>query len=122
MKNTAMKIFIIDDDAVWTKVLSQQLINKGFENIEAFDNGQAGLDNLSKEPAVIFLDYQMEEEDGLSILKKVKAYNESIQVIFCTSHEDLSVALSAMENGSLDFLLKTNLNESELERLLLGVN
>ena len=116
-----MKLFIVDDDAVWTKVLSQQLINKGFQNIETFENGQACLDNLKEEPTVIFLDYQMEEEDGLSILKKVKAYNEAIQVIFCTSHESLSVALSAIENGSLDFLLKANLNESELERLLADI-
>ncbi len=121
MKTTNMKLFIVDDDIIWTKVLSQQLMNKGFQDIETFDNGQACLDHLQDEPKAVFLDYQMEGEDGLSVLRKIKSYNRSIQVIFCTSYEDIAVALSAMEYGSLDYLLKTNLNESELERLLSDV-
>ena len=122
MNNTNIKLFIVDDDIVWTKVLLKQLMNKRFHNIETFENGQSCLDNLHSAPAAIFLDYQMEQEDGLSILKKIKAVDQNIQVIFCTSYEDLSVALSAIENGSKDFLLKTNLNESELGRLLATIN
>ncbi len=117
-----MKLFIVDDDAIWTKVLSQRLINKGHTAIQTFSNGQACLEQLKEEPDAIFLDYQMEEEDGLSILKKIKAVDEKIKVFFCTSHEDLGVAMSAIENGSLDFLLKTNLNDGELDRLLSQIN
>jgi len=117
-----MKLFIVDDDAIWTKVLCQSLTNKGLTDIKTFTNGQDCLDHLKDEPTAIFLDYQMDEEDGLSILKKIKIIDETIRVFFCTSHEDLSVALSAIENGSLDFLLKTNLNESELDRLLYQIN
>ncbi len=111
------RIFIVDDDAFWTKVLLKQLIALGYHNIQTFEDGQACLDNLKYEPEVIFLDYQMDGEDGLAILKKIKAYNEKTTVIFCTSQEDLSVALSAIHYGSLDYLLKSNMNAKELKRL-----
>jgi len=72
-----MKLFIVDDDAVWTKVLFPQLLKKCYENI---------------------------------------------QIIFCTFQKDLSIAIRTIEYGSKDFLLKTNLDESEFERLLSNMN
>lgn len=111
------RIFIVDDDVFWTKVLLKQLIALGYHNIQTFEDGQGCMDNLKYDPEVIFLDYQMEGEDGLAILKKIKAHNEHTIVIFCTSQEDLSVALSAIHYGSLDYLLKSNMNAKELKRL-----
>ena len=41
------------------------------------------------------------------ILQKVKQYNNETVVVFCTSQNELSVAISAMKNGSFDYLTKS---------------
>ena len=63
---------------------------------------------------MVFLDYQMDHMDGIEVLKKIKSYYPGIGVIFCTAHEDLAVAVEAMEYGSYDYLLKGNATIKEL--------
>lgn len=115
---TNSQIFIIDDDPFWTAMLSQMLEEIGYKNILTYDNGNEGLSNLDQNPRLIFLDYQMEGINGLEVLQKIKKSNENINVIFCTAHEDLSVALNAMQFGSLDYLLKENATKKEVASII----
>lgn len=108
------KIFIIDDDPFWAGMLTQMLENLGYTNIDTFDNGHDALSNLVLNPQLVFLDYQMEDLNGLEVLQKVKTTNENIGVVFCTAHEDLSVAVDAMKYGSFDYLLKENATKKEV--------
>jgi DNA-binding NtrC family response regulator len=112
------QIFIIDDDPFWTAMLSQMLEEIGYKNILTYDNGSEGLQNLNQNPRLIFLDYQMEGINGLEVLQKIKKSNVNIDVVFCTAHEDLSVALNAMQFGSLDYLLKENATKKEVAILI----
>jgi DNA-binding NtrC family response regulator len=112
------QIFIIDDDPFWTAMLSQMLEEIGYKNILTYDNGSEGLQNLNQNPRLIFLDYQMEGINGLEVLQKIKKSNVNINVIFCTAHEDLSVALNAMQFGSLDYLLKENATKKEVALII----
>ena len=102
------RTFIVDDDPFWTAMLTQMLTDLGYENIVTFSNGKDCIDNLHLNPSLVFLDYQMEEMDGLEVLQQVKNYYPGIGVVFCTAHEDLSVAVNAMKFGSFDYLLKSN--------------
>jgi DNA-binding NtrC family response regulator len=112
------KTFIVDDDPFWTAILTQILTELGFENIQSFTNGNDCLDNLHLNPNIIFLDYQMDDMDGLEILPKIKSYHSGIKVVFCTAHEDLSVAIDAMRHGSFDYLLKSNASKKEIASLI----
>jgi DNA-binding NtrC family response regulator len=112
------RTFIVDDDPFWTAMLAQMLTDLGHENIITFSNGKECVAHLHLNPAVIFLDYQMEDMDGLEVLQKVKEYYPGIGVVFCTAHEDLSVAVNAMKNGSFDYLLKTNATRKEVKGIL----
>lgn len=103
-----MQTFIVDDDSFWVGILSQILEGIGFEKISSFDNGQDCLEHLNLEPALVFLDYQMVNFNGLAVLKELKKHRPDIEVVFCTGLEDLEVAMSAIENGSVDYFLKSN--------------
>lgn len=111
-------IFIIDDDPFWTAILTQHLHELGYTNIKTFSSGQEGITNLPSNPDLIFLDYQLEEENGLEVLQSIKDFNPGIGVIFCTGYEDLSVAISAIEFGSFDYLLKGNASKREISRII----
>lgn len=117
-----LTIFIVDDDPFWTAMLEQLLTDLGHKTIHTFSSGQDGIDHLHLNPDLIFLDYQMEDMDGLTVLQRVKAHNENIGVIFCTAHEDLQVAVDAIRYGSFDYLLKENATRREVATIISNVS
>lgn len=115
------KIFVVDDDPFITAYLAQILTNIGYLNVSTYDSGTACLNHIHHNPKVIFLDYQMDDMDGLKVLKEVKNYFPGIGVIFTTALEDLSVAVQSISDGSFDFLLKKNITEEEVQSILLRI-
>ncbi len=99
-------------------MLGVQLSDIGYKEVVLFENGNECLEHLYLKPRIIFLDYELGEENGLHYLKEIKKYDEQIEVVFCTAHENLTIALDALKFGSLDYLLKTNVNANELKRIL----
>jgi DNA-binding NtrC family response regulator len=116
--NNIKRTFIVDDDPFWTTMLSQMLTDLGYSNVVSLENGQNCIDNLHLNPNLVFLDYEMDILNGIEVLKKIKEYYPGIGVVFCTAHEDLSVAVDAMQNGSFDYLLKSNATKKELARII----
>lgn len=115
---TSKKTFIVDDDPFWTAMFTRMLHTLGFANIETYASGTACIENLHRNPDLVFLDYQMEDVNGLDVLQRIKDHNPSIDVIFCTSFEDLSVAVDALDCGSFDYLLKGNATKGEVSTIV----
>ena len=71
---------------------------------------KTGADALSfikdQPPAVVLLDLKLPDMDGLEILRHIQKQNISSKVIVITAHGSVSVAVSAMQEGAIDFLLK----------------
>lgn len=115
------KFFVVDDDPFITAYLEQILNNLGYNNIEVYPNGTECMENIHHNPEIIFLDYQMEDMDGLEVLKKVKLYFPGIHVVFTTALEDLSIAVKSLSDGSFDFLLKKNITMEEVSNILKSI-
>lgn len=118
---TNPRIFIVDDEPAWLEVLNKMLRKIGYDNIRSFTNGADCLQNLQQNPKVIFLDYEMGDMDGLKILWEIKKYNPFISVIFCTAHNNLELAVSAMKFGSAEFILKENISIKKVSDILEGL-
>jgi DNA-binding NtrC family response regulator len=116
------RTFIVDDDPFWTAILTQMLTDLGYENIISYSNGKDCIDHLHLNPNLVFLDYQMADMDGIEVLQKIKSYYPGIGVVFCTALEDLSVAVNAMENGSFDYLLKSNASIKEVSSIIENIS
>ncbi|HEX4875973.1 MAG TPA: response regulator [Chitinophagaceae bacterium] len=112
------RTFIVDDDPFWTAMLTEILSDLGYTNIITFENGTDCIKNLHLNPNLVFLDYQMEDMNGIEVLQKIKDYYPGIGVVFCTAHEDLGVAVNAMKYGSFDYLLKSNANKREVSAII----
>ncbi|MFB9296389.1 response regulator [Persicitalea jodogahamensis] len=115
-------IFIIDDDPFWTAILTQHLNEMGYANIKTFESGELASAEITSNPDLVFLDFQLGSEDGLDVLQQIKGYNPGIGVIFCTGYEDLGVAISAMEYGSLDYLLKGNASKEVVGKIMASLS
>ena len=67
MTEKAFKIFVVEDDEWYNKLLVHNLsLNPDYE-IESFVNGKDCLDNLYKKPDVITLDYRLPDMKGMEV-------------------------------------------------------
>ena len=86
------KILLVDDDESIQLLYHEELVEKGYQVISAF-NGQEGLQKFREEtPDLVILDIQMPGMDGISLGKKIKSLVPEIREIFMTGYfpEDIS--------------------------------
>lgn len=119
MDSETLKIFVVEDDEWYNRLLVYNLsLNPDYE-IQSFTDGKSCLDNLDLQPDVITLDYRLPDMKGLDILKKVKAINEDIQVILISEQDDIEVVVELLKQGAYDYIVKS---KDIRERLLNTVN
>lgn len=107
MSEKPFKIFVVEDDEWYNRLLVHNLsLNPDYE-IESFTNGKDCLNNLSKNPDVVTLDYRLPDMQGLEILQKIKTENEEIQVILISEQDEIEVVVELLKYGAYDYLVKS---------------
>jgi len=107
MEEKPFRIFVVEDDDWYSRLLVHNLsLNPDYE-IESFTNGKDCLNNLHKNPDVITLDYRLPDMQGLEILKKIKAENEDIQVILISEQDEIDVVVELLKYGAYDYIVKS---------------
>lgn len=107
MDDKSFKIFVVEDDEWYSRLLVHNLsLNPDYE-IESFTNGKDCLNNLHKNPDVITLDYRLPDMQGLEILKEIKAANEEIQVILISEQDEIDVVVELLKYGAYDYIVKS---------------
>ncbi len=117
--NKPFKIFVVEDDDWYNKLLIHNLSLIPDYEIESFASGKDCIKNLNKEPDVITLDYRLPDMKGLDVLKEIKAINEDIQVILISEQNDIEVVVELLKHGAYDYIVKSS---GIKERLLNTVN
>jgi two-component system, NtrC family, response regulator AtoC len=108
MEEKSFKIFVVEDDEWYNKLLVHNLsLNPDYE-IESFSLGKQCLANLHKLPDVVTLDYRLPDMKGLQILKQIKAENEEIQVILISEQDEIEVVVELLKYGAYDYIVKSN--------------
>jgi two-component system, NtrC family, response regulator AtoC len=108
MTEKAFKIFVVEDDDWYNRLLVHNLsLNPDYE-IESFSCGKDCLDNLHKIPDVITLDYRLPDMKGIDVLKQIKTENEDIQVILISGQDEIEVVVELLKYGAYDYIVKSN--------------
>ena len=63
MKSEKIKIFLVDDDAVFLKLLEIEFLEHADFIIETYPTGERCMEHLSHSPDVIVLDYHLDGID-----------------------------------------------------------
>jgi DNA-binding NtrC family response regulator len=116
--NTLLKVFLVDDEPYCLQLYGRYLNNLGLTRIQYFSKSSDCLEQLTIRPDVIFLDYNMDNLNGIDILKKIKRFDPNIPVIFISGQEEIKVAVNALKYGAFDYLTKENLDESKMKHCL----
>ena len=89
-----LNIAICDDDIQTTgrmELLIQKIAKQNFVDteIEVFWNGEGLVDAVIEGSGfdIIYLDIEMDKEDGISAAKRIRMYDKNVLIIYVTSHE-----------------------------------
>lgn len=113
MKNeNKIKVFLVDDDAVFLKSLEIEFLHHTDFIVETYATGEQCLQNLSHNPDVIILDYHLNGIDenamnGIETLDKIKEFNADIPVVMLSSQDKIEVAISCMHHKAFDYVVKS---------------
>jgi len=119
MSDNPYKIFIVEDDDWYNRLLVHHLSLNPDYHITSFTNGKDCIDKLNEEPDVITLDYRLPDMKGLEVLKRIKAVSEDIQVILISEQNEIDVVVELLKYGAYDYIVKSR---DIRERLLNTVN
>jgi two-component system, chemotaxis family, chemotaxis protein CheY len=116
-----MKVLLVDDSATIRRILKGQLTPLGVTEIFEAGNGVQALKTLAATPQIdyMFLDWNMPEMDGFTVLKQVRANEayKSVKIIMCTSEADKSKVIEAIKAGANNYIVKPFTPEIIKEKL-----
>jgi DNA-binding NtrC family response regulator len=107
MLEKAFKIFVVEDDEWYNRLLVHTLsLNPDYE-IHSFSTGKDCLANLYQQPDVVTLDYRLPDMKGLDVLRQIKEINDDIQIILISEQDDIEVVVTLLQNGAFDYIVKS---------------
>ena len=123
MTKEKIKIFLVDDDAVFLKSLEIDFLESADFIIETYVTGEQCMDYLIHTPDVIILDYMLDGVDktamnGIETLDKIKAFNPDIPVVMLSSQDKIDVAIDCMHHRAFDYVLKSETAFMRLQKII----
>jgi DNA-binding response OmpR family regulator len=112
--NQSQHIVVVDDEAPMRETVGEYLRLHGFQ-VTLCDGGRSLRQAIAKEPPdLIVLDLNMQEEDGLSIVRALKQQQTAVPIIMFSATASPIDRVVGLEIGADDYLAKG----SELRELL----
>lgn len=118
-----IKIFLVDDDALFLKLLEIEFHQHADFNIETYATGELCIAHLSNGPDVIILDYHLDGIDknamnGIEALDRIKAFNPDIPVVMLSSQDKIEVAINCMHHRAFDYVVKSETAFLRLQKII----
>jgi DNA-binding NtrC family response regulator len=114
MKTENRRVLIIDDERPILMTLEALLERHGYQ-VDTAATAAQGLKLLkSKSPALVLLDLQLPDAEGLEMLDRIKTELPDMQVIILTAHDSLHNAIESIKRGAYHFISKPYASEELL--------
>ena len=82
--------------------------------VQKFSTATSFLKALDQNPGAVTLDYSLPDMKGEEVLRRIRSYNTEIPVVVISGQEDISTAISLLNEGAYDYIVK---NEDTKDRL-----
>jgi len=118
-----IKLFLVDDDAVFLKSLEIEFLENADFSVETFHTGELCVSSLAHNPDIIILDYHLDgivktAMNGMETLDKIKAFNPNIPVIMLSSQDKIEVAINCMHHKAFDYVVKSETAFVRLKQII----
>jgi two-component system OmpR family response regulator len=121
-----IKIFLVDDDALFLKSLEIEFLNHGDFDIVTFATGELCIKNLDKKPDIVVLDFHLDGIDknamnGLKTLDKIKNHDSEIPVIMLSSQDKIDIAVQCIHHKAFDYIVKSETAFVRLQKVISSI-
>ena len=111
----------VDDDPAMREALEFMLTAEGWR-VKTYENGRAFLtDDAPSTPGCAILDVRMPGMSGLELQQEMNVRGYALPIIFLTGNGDIDMAVSAMRDGTVDFVQKPVRQERLLKAIARAV-
>lgn len=121
-----IKLFLVDDDAVFLKSLEIEFLQHADFDVETFATGEHCVENLPNNPDIVILDYMLNgivenAMNGIDTLDKIKEYDVTIPVIMLSAQDKIEVAINCMHHKALDYVVKSETAFMRLQKIITAI-
>jgi DNA-binding NtrC family response regulator len=99
-------ILVVDDEDALRTVLTNELVNEGYEVRNAADGDEAITELQKAEYDLVLLDIKMPRVNGFEVLRFIKDHLPRTRVVMLTGFADLKNAIESKKLGADDFVSK----------------
>ena len=126
INSNKIRLFLVDDDAVYLKSLEIEFLHHADFIIETFVTGELCVANLFHKPDIIILDYLLDGTqrmamNGIETLIKIKTFDDNIPVIMLSAQDKIDVAISCMHHKASDYVVKSETAFIRLKKIITAI-
>ncbi|MCW2945255.1 MAG: DNA-binding response regulator [Actinoallomurus sp.] len=112
-----VRVLVVDDEPSLAEVLAGVLRFEGWEVLTAGDGADAIRAGREFQPDAVLLDVMLPDLGGLDVLRRLRADNPSVCVLFLTARDSVEDRVAGITAGGDDYVTKPFSLEEVLARL-----
>lgn len=101
-----IKVFIVDDDNIYSTLIKHRVTSLNINNVEIFDNGDSCILNLYQKPDIIFLDYELGDMFAPHIMENIKILCPNAKIIIISGQTKTQNLTECFRLGAYDYIQK----------------
>lgn len=114
MSKNSVRIFVVEDDPTYRKMIEYVLqLNPDFE-VHTFENARSCMDKLHLRPDIVTLDYSLPDLTGEDVLKRIVNTDPNIKVLILSGQTDIKTAVGLLRQGAYDYITKDEETKDKL--------
>ena len=121
-----IKMFLVDDNALFLKSLEIEFLDNADFDIQTFATGELCINSLDEDPDIIILDFHLNgieknSMNGLETLDKIKFFNSETPVIMLSSQDKIDVAIKCMHHKATDYVVKSETAFFRMKQIITSI-
>jgi two-component system, OmpR family, response regulator len=112
-----LRVLVVDDEPTLTELLSMALRYEGWEVRAAGDGAAAVRAAREFRPDAVVLDVMLPDFDGLEVLRRLRAEQTDVPVLFLTARDAVEDRIAGLTAGGDDYVTKPFSLEEVVARL-----
>lgn len=117
-KNYITKIFLIDDDEMYSNIIRLSLEENDHYDVQVFHSGEAFFGEFHLQPDIVVIDYNLPGMCGIDILKKIRENSKEMGTILLSGQDKVDVVVEAYSHGANNYIIKNDNVIFELKHCL----
>lgn len=112
-----LRVLVVDDEVNLAELISMALRYEGFETSMAHTGSKAVSTAREVGPDVVVLDMMLPDFDGLEVLRRIRASDPGVPVLFLTARDAVEDRVAGLTAGGDDYVTKPFSLEEVVARL-----